>query len=905
MKNTVRALSLLSLTLILGACGQNSATPTTATNPQGVSLPAELRGANTAEGKWFVELQGDPTAISVQSVSSQQAAFRSQAAALGIKYQEVESYSTLFNGFSVVATGADINRISRMQGVLGVYPVHKVDLPVTEKSSESALSALTPDMFYAKSMTGADIAQNELGLTGKGIKVGVIDSGIDVDHPAFKGRIVAGYDFVGDDYGKDGKYVPVPDPNPDDCGGHGTHVAGIIGGNDPSMIKNGVGFKGVAPEVSFGAYRIFGCTGSSYDDVILKAMERSVADGMQVVNMSLGSAFDNWEATPLAKAGSRMIKKGVVLVASAGNSGASGQYSMGGPTMGDNVISVASVDNIKIDLDSFTLSNGTKVGYYTATGAPVPTKGSTFAITKKAGSTTTTTNDGCTASGGFAAGSLTGKAVLIRRGTCTFYEKASNAQKAGAAAVILYNNTAGYISPTVAGDPAITIPVVSVSDVDGKTIDGLIAGGISLTFDGGKVAVANPTANASSSFSAIGMSAELEFKPDIGAPGGNIYSTYPLSADPTGYEVLSGTSMASPHVAGAVALLLQAYPTTQAKDMRTLLMNTASLRWYLNGSTLINGLPDYAQRQGAGMVDIVGAYTNTVRATPTKLSLGASNTFATRNKVIVLKNTGPRREVYAAYNYPALTIAGTTMAPTPDDNYATMTINGQSADGATGVEVVVPPFGEVELNVVITPPAGAPDKSQYGGYVYLESTTSPKLVVPYGGFKGDYQSLASFNPTMILGGKAYPQPWLVDDAADDFYTKGQTLATMPDYTFKKVDVTDSDGKVTQVMDAPYLLVSKAQQIRKLTFELLDANGAVVDTLAKDEYLGRSCTNNWANKSSSCDVYDVYNWDGKLSNGTAAPAGTYQLRLRALKPLGDESNPAHTEVYTSQQFKVVR
>lgn len=105
-------------------------------------------------------------------------------------------------------------------------------------------------------------------------------------------------------------------------------------------------------------------------------MERSVKDGMQVVNMSLGSAFDDWAETPLAKAGNRMVKKGVVLVASAGNSGANGQYSMGGPTMGDSVISVASVDNIKIDLSSFTLSDSakTKIGFYAATGSPCRAK---------------------------------------------------------------------------------------------------------------------------------------------------------------------------------------------------------------------------------------------------------------------------------------------------------------------------------------------------------------------------------------------------------------------------------------------------------------------------------------------------------------------------------------------------
>jgi len=896
VKNTLKTASLLSLALLLGACG-TSTTPTTTTAQHDGSL---LKTAQVVTDRWFVELEGDPTSLSSQSVGAQQATFRAQAAKQGIKYQEISAYQTLFNGFAVQASSSEMGRISQMPGVLGIYPIHRVDAPETTVDLNATV---TPEMFYAKGMTGADIAQNELGLTGKGVKVGVIDSGIDVDHPAFKGRIVAGYDFVGDDYGKDSKYVPVPDDNPDDCGGHGTHVAGIIGGYDPGNSRDGRPFAGVAPEVSFGAYRIFGCGGSSYDDVILAAMERSVKDGMQVVNMSLGSAFDNWKETPLAKAADRMVKKGVVMVASAGNSGASGTYSMGGPTMGDQVISVASVDNAKIDLEGFTLSNGTKIGYYTATGAPAPTLGTTLSITKRPGSTTTTTNDGCTVSGGFAPGSLTGKAVLIRRGTCSFYEKAKNAQDAGASAVILYNNAAGYISPTVAGTPAITIPVVSISDTDGAKIDGLIASGVSMTFDGSKVSINNPTANASSSFSSIGMSAELEFKPDLGAPGGNIYSTYPLSADPTGYEVLSGTSMASPHVAGAAALLLQAYPNTAAKDMRTMLMNTASLRWYLNGSTLVTGVPDYAQRQGAGMINIVNAYTNSVRATPAKLSLGESATFATRSKVVVLKNTGARREVYTAYNYPALTIGGTTLAPTPVQKYATMTINGQSADSASGVQIIVPPFSEVELNVVVTPPVGAADKAQYGGYVDLESTTSPNIVVPYGGFVGDYQSIQVLG-NLIVGGKSQDFPALGDDVADTYYTEGQTVANPIDYTFKQVAL-DAAKPNELTLDAPYVIAQISHQARKLTMELLDGNGAVVDTLLKQEYLGRNCTNDVSKTSSTCDAYNTYSWDGKLSNGSAAANGTYQLRVKVLKALGDESVASDTETYTSQKFTVAR
>lgn len=250
--------------------------------------------------RWFVELSGDPTALSSQSVGAQQAAFRTQAAQLGITYQEVMSYHTLFNGFSVKASSAEISRISQMPGVLGVYPVKEIAAPVVERN---LTDALTPDMFSAIKMTGADIAQNELGLTGKGIKVGVIDTGIDLEHPAFAGRVVAQYDFVGDDfdYNKPAK----PDPIADDCGGHGSHVAGIVGGNDPAK-----GFKGVAPEVSFGAYRVFGCEGSTTEDIMVAAMERAYADGMQVVNLSIGSAFENWEATPRPRSAAAWSRRG-------------------------------------------------------------------------------------------------------------------------------------------------------------------------------------------------------------------------------------------------------------------------------------------------------------------------------------------------------------------------------------------------------------------------------------------------------------------------------------------------------------------------------------------------------------------------------------------------------------------
>ena len=142
--------------------------------------------------------------------------------------------------------------------------------------------------------------------------------------------------------------VPHPDAYPDDCNGHGTHVAGIIGANDAT------GLKGVAPDVTFGAYRVFGCEGSTESDIMLAAMERALADGMDVLNMSIGSAFQ-WPQYPTAVASDRLVNKGMVVVASIGNSGANGLYSAGAPGLGQKVIGVAAFDNTNVFLPYFTV----------------------------------------------------------------------------------------------------------------------------------------------------------------------------------------------------------------------------------------------------------------------------------------------------------------------------------------------------------------------------------------------------------------------------------------------------------------------------------------------------------------------------------------------------------------------
>ena len=162
-----------------------------------------------AEGTrlWFVELAGPPVADGGDraAISSEKATFRSRAVTAGIRYAERRSFDVLFNGYSIEVDPKDRLKIARLPGVKAMYPVERIAAPTPEQAAGAA-----PDLVAAITMTGAKVAQDTLGLTGAGIKVGIIDTGVDIDHPAFGGmgspgstafptaRVVAGYDFVGD-----------------------------------------------------------------------------------------------------------------------------------------------------------------------------------------------------------------------------------------------------------------------------------------------------------------------------------------------------------------------------------------------------------------------------------------------------------------------------------------------------------------------------------------------------------------------------------------------------------------------------------------------------------------------------------------------------------------------------------
>jgi subtilisin family serine protease len=705
-----------------------------------------------------------------------------------------------------------------------------------------------------------------------------MDTGVDYNHPDLGGcfgagcRVVTGWDFVGDAFNADPTSPsynpnPVPDPDPDDCNGHGTHVSGIVGANG--------GVVGVAPGVTFGAYRVFGCQGSTTADIMIAAMERALADDMDVLNMSIGSAFQ-WPQYPTAVASDRLVKRGMVVVASIGNSGANGLYSAGAPGLGERVIGVASFDNTHVQLATFTISpDDTQIGYGAASGAPVPPTSGTFPMARTG--TSTTTNDACSA---LPAGSLTGFVVLIRRGTCTFYTKASNAQAAGAVGVVLYNNVAGRFSPTVAGSPAITIPVVAVSDVEGVLINNRLASGpVDMTWTAQSGTFLNPTGGLISSFSSYGLSPDLALKPDIGAPGGLIRSTYPLEQG--GYATISGTSMSSPHVAGAVALYLQAHPDAKATQMRNVLQNSADPHLWGGNPSL--GFLDNVHRQGAGMLDIDDAILATTFVTPGKLSLGESES-GPATRTLRIENRSPNTVTYDLSHAPALATGTNTFTPSFFAAFAGVTFSTSS--------VTLGPGGHADVDVTITAPAGLADKGQYGGYiVFTPQGGGQSYSVPYAGLKGDYQSIVALTPT------SFGFPWLAKLVGTS-YVNQPAGAT---YTLAGGDI-------------PYILLHLDHQVQQLYFEVRRAS----DGQPVHPIFNRALDLKYVGRNSTTTAFFAFSWDGtrlhsNASNGSVAdrhvlklvPDGDSVIVVKALKALGDPGNPAHWESWTSPVITIDR
>jgi len=526
----------------------------------------------------------------------------------------IQQYQHALNGIRVVISAEDEEeQLKSHPDVLDILPVG-----IYQRLNDKSVPFLGVPKIWNQLPPG-------LGLHGEGIKVGIIDSGIDYTHANFGGpgtvdafnaafatstlaadsslfgpnapKVKGGYDFAGDYY--DGTNVPSPDPNPLDCSfkGHGSHVAGTVGGfgvesdgttysgsyNESIYSSNTflVG-PGVAPKADLYAYRVFGCTG--YTDLVVDAIDRAIADDVDVINMSLGADFDVWTANALAV--KNAVGAGVIVVASAGNSGLI-PYITGTPAAYDGAISVAAIDSIETYPGAtFTTNDGTAITVLHSND--IAFDGGTTMTIKFLNSL------GCDV-GDFPSPMPPSTIVVVKRGVCGRVDKALNGQTAGAAAVVMINSPESGYPPYEGSVPGLTIPFFGALFSDTPKLQQY--NGTTITLNNLVGGILNPLFRKKASFTSSGpRSGDSFLKPDIAAPGVDIFST----ASGTGYEGVSysGTSMACPHVAGVAALVKQAHPSWSVAEIKAAILSTANA----------SGLFDFNPRfEGAGLVNALAA----------------------------------------------------------------------------------------------------------------------------------------------------------------------------------------------------------------------------------------------------------------------------------------------------------
>jgi subtilisin family serine protease/PKD repeat protein len=543
----------------------------------------------------------------------------------------------VFNGIAVFVDPSQTGAIRSLPGVKSVTPLV---LHFPANSTSVPFLGVPQQVWQA------------LGNAGEGVKVGIIDSGVDYQHAAFGGsgseadyrandrtkapdaffpnaRVVGGYDFAGDEYGLGA--APKPDPDPMDCNGHGSHVAGIVAGAGvradgttyPGPYDGSVPFPslrigpGVAPKASLYALRIFGCSGGS--GLLTQALEWAVdpngdwdfSDRLDVVNMSLGSIYgEAWD--PAAKAADVAARAGVVVVCAAGNAGDT-HFVTSSPGISNYSVSVAA------SIDSGVTAAMLQVLRPAALAGPLVAATASFGGAPPAAGTSgalvaAIPADACAA---ISNGSeMQGRIALVDREGCAFVEKVKRAQDAGAVAVVVANDV-DDVSPMSGTDPAVTIPSVLVSFSDGQRLRQALSEGAAVALYSG--------ADTLTSFSSRGPRREelgAGPKPDISGPGLSITSVQsgigvsggkPAITAGNLASVHSGTSMAAPHVTGVMALLKRQRPSWTVSELKAAVMNTAGFdvsRFSPAGSIPIHG----PQRVGPGRVDAARALATDVLA---------------------------------------------------------------------------------------------------------------------------------------------------------------------------------------------------------------------------------------------------------------------------------------------------
>ncbi|WP_025716573.1 S8 family serine peptidase, partial [Paenibacillus sp. 1-18] len=777
-------------------------------------ISPELNTDSSRQVRVIVQLDGKPLAVdkyvartgaqaftaqseqkAESAIATEQSTFVDKAAEHGISLEVNYQYNTVLNGLEVTLPANKIPELAKLPGVKSIH----------ENKTYYSIPVQDPPTLTASEATYDNAPLDQIGvpeawakgLTGEGIKVGVIDTGIDYEHPDLKAAYKGGYDSFEQD--NDPYEEPLLDKENDPYGTgfsgttHGTHVSGTIAGQAANKSSEIVQ-KGIAYKSGLYVYKVLGrntetgrSSGSSAQ--VIDGIERAVKDGMNVINLSLGSDSEKDPNSPDSIAINNAVLSGVVAVVANGNAAQSGKYyySMGSPATAQLAISVGAATSASksfsgtasVTRDSYWEANGElkktvtadAYGHYDFNLMGWETGREDFAsILGTAPYELVYANLGQPSD--FKGKDVAGKIVLVSRGNFAFVDKIANAKENGAKAVIVFNgNTkAGdttkadlgesipdrndYVNSNL-GDSFDFIPTFDMRGKEGRALARQIVENAGEKFTVSFGADYHRTDNAGNTmagFSSRGPNGDelLSIKPDVSAPGVNIMSTYPAFAKfypdasyQYAYKRSNGTSMASPHVAGLAVLLKQQHPNWTPFDIRAALANT-SVTLFDEDKTQYD-----VYSQGAGLVNIANAIqTPALLETVEKITILDKN--FNRQEVVnynpsasfgvmrpgsdakqiqlQLKNlSGNSVQYEASYIlHDHVTSDPTKPIATPDVSNIAVQLQGVGANGAISAEP-----GKSQPFFLSVQPNSSAATGVYEGEVILKSAGLPTLHLPF------------------------------------------------------------------------------------------------------------------------------------------------------------------------------
>ncbi|MBP2100220.1 S8 family serine peptidase [Enterococcus rivorum] len=845
------------------------------------------------------------------SVIHNQASIKKQIEALtGNKSQR--SFGYLLNGFSIDAKYKDIEKIRSITGV----------------ESVSAAKVYYPTSIDANQLANIQQVWQNHQLKGEGMVVSIIDSGVDPTHKdlrlstdtkekislqqseqsvknmgygqAFTRKVPYGHNYADNN-------ETIIDTNPG-TNMHGMHVAGIVAANgvgeDPAKAV-----LGVAPEAQLLAMKVFTNNTrvpTALDDDVIAAIEDSVKLGADIINMSLGSDSGTVDPdSPEQLVIKQAAEVGVLSVISAGNSsisttdnantdpqnklGTIDTGTLGSSGVTTEALTVASAENTYITSGGLLVqlvdADGTKHAYpmetSTSPSGAIIVSNSTSADPSLLNQTTDLVSVGIGSENDYQNKEVKGKIVLIQRGAIAFSDKQRIAKEHGASAAFIYNNVPN--SPPISmqlADPSYL--TLGLTKEDGEALIKLANETVNqqFSFDMNSYQFANPKTGKMSDFSSWGLTPDLELKPEISAPGGNIYST----VNNNSYQTKSGTSMSSPFVAGSQALVYQALKKNKTSLTGIDLTRFAKLSVMNTAVPMLDKKHDDViispRRQGAGQIKVDKAIENTTSLTDSTDGDGALALKQIGQKTTIsikLQNNGTKAVTYQFTDFGGVYTETKTNTA---EVYETKIKDAEITPNQK--EVTLKPTETKTIQLQLELPDSFSKQQFVEGYIGFTSDTQPDLTMPFVGFYGDY-SLAP-----VIDAPVYDANSLLGTGY--FTDKNNTFLGLNNNTIAPELVAISPNKDNRKDEAKPTL-NFLRNAKNVTYEIVNSDKKVIRRLAEEKQMRKNLFNAGAGRFLAHTITSA-NWDGSIYNmktgkSEIVPDGQYQLKVVATGNVPDE------------------